>query len=137
MRVRRKLQEHRKAACCARVQPLRVRVRPTCCAHWRRSCCSRTICSPTGSIELEAIDNLGRITDEQILGCAAALTESAGLELGRVLTDTTKERFGITFTARDVRLVEERCNRRYRHQPYRAQHGGAHGQDGHSDRIRS
>ena len=44
---------------------------------------------PTGSIELEAIDNLGRITDEQILGCAAALTESAGLELGR-----------------DVRLVE-------------------------------
>ena len=47
---------------------------------------------PTGSIELEAIDNLGRITDEQILGCAAALTESAGLELGRVLTDTTKER---------------------------------------------
>ena len=34
---------------------------------------------PTGSIELEAIDNLGRITDEQILGCAAALTESAGL----------------------------------------------------------
>lgn len=61
---------------------------------------------PTGSIELEAIDNLGRITDEQILGCAAALTESAGLELGRVLTDTTKERFGITFTARDVRLVE-------------------------------
>ena len=60
----------------------------------------------TGSIELEAIDNLGRITDEQILGCAAALTESAGLELGRVLTDTTKERFGITFTARDVRLVE-------------------------------
>ena len=61
---------------------------------------------PTGSIELEAIDNLGRITDEQILGCAAALTESAGLELGRVLTDTAKERFGITFTARDVRLVE-------------------------------
>lgn len=61
---------------------------------------------PTGSIELEAIDNLGRITDEQILGCAAALTESAGLELGRVLTGTTKERFGITFTARDVRLVE-------------------------------
>ena len=61
---------------------------------------------PTGSIELEAIDNLGRITDEQILGCAAALTKSAGLELGRVLTDTTKERFGITFTARDVRLVE-------------------------------
>ena len=27
---------------------------------------------PTGSIELEAIDNLGRITDEQILGCSCA-----------------------------------------------------------------
>ena len=37
---------------------------------------------PTGSIELEAIDNLGRITDEQILGCAAALTESAGSGAG-------------------------------------------------------
>ncbi|MFR0924211.1 MAG: hypothetical protein ACLSGI_05950 [Butyricicoccaceae bacterium] len=40
------------AACCARVQPLRVRVRPTCCAARRRSCCSRTICSRPARLSL-------------------------------------------------------------------------------------
>ena len=61
---------------------------------------------PTGSIELESLENMGRVSDEKILASAAALTEAAGLELGRVLTDTVRERYGVTFTARDVQLVE-------------------------------
>ena len=77
--------------------------------------CSRTICSRPARSRLEAIDNLGpHHGRETILGCATALTESAGLELGRVLTDTAKERFGITFTARVTCVWSRRCNRRYR-----------------------
>ncbi|MFR1150797.1 MAG: hypothetical protein ACLSDM_04280 [Butyricicoccus sp.] len=59
---------------------------------------------PTGSIELEAIDNRSHHGRADSRLCSRA-DRSAGLGC-RVLTDTTKERFGITFTARDVRLVE-------------------------------
>ena len=61
---------------------------------------------PAGSIELESLENMGRISDEKILACAAALTEAADLELGRVLTEATRARYGVAFTARDVQLVE-------------------------------
>ena len=61
---------------------------------------------PNGSIELESLENMGRTSDEKILACAAALTDEAGLELGRVLTEATRARYGVTFTARDVQVVE-------------------------------
>ena len=47
---------------------------------------------PTGSINLESLENMGRMTDDNILACAAALTDAAGLSLGRMLTDVVRER---------------------------------------------
>lgn len=61
---------------------------------------------PSGSIELESLQNMGRLSDDKVLACAAALADAAGLELGRVLTDATRERYGVTLTARNVQPVE-------------------------------
>ncbi|MGI6181741.1 MAG: hypothetical protein ACOYIE_06650 [Agathobaculum sp.] len=61
---------------------------------------------PAGSIALESLQNMGRISDDRILACAAALTDAAGLELGRVLTEATRERYGATLSARNVQMVE-------------------------------
>ncbi len=61
---------------------------------------------PAGSIALESLENMGRISDDRILACAAALTDAAGLELGRVLTEATRERYGATLSARNVQMVE-------------------------------
>ncbi len=67
---------------------------------------SETDLYPAGSVSLDSMQNLSSIADGKILACAAALTEAAGLELGRVLSETTKERYGMTFTARNVKLVD-------------------------------
>lgn len=61
---------------------------------------------PSGSISLESLQNMGRLSDDKVLACAAALSDAAGLELGRVLTDTTRERYGVTLAARNVQQVE-------------------------------
>ncbi len=61
---------------------------------------------PSGSVSLESLQNMGRLSDDKVLACAAALADAAGLELGRVLTDATKERYGVTFAARNVQAVE-------------------------------
>lgn len=61
---------------------------------------------PTGSVSLESLENMGRLPDDKVLACAAALADAAGLELGRVLTDATRERYGVTLTARNVQEVE-------------------------------
>lgn len=61
---------------------------------------------PSGAITLEALQNMGRISDDKILACAAALADAAGLELGRVLTNATRERYGVTLSARNVQFVE-------------------------------
>ena len=61
---------------------------------------------PSGSVSLESLENMGRISDDKLLACAAALTDAAGLELGRVLTAATRERYGVTLAARDVQVVE-------------------------------
>ena len=61
---------------------------------------------PSGSIALESLQNMGRLSDDKVLACAAALADAAGLELGRVLTDATRERYGVTLTARNVQAVE-------------------------------
>lgn len=61
---------------------------------------------PSGSIELESLQNMSRLSDDKVLACAAALADAAGLELGRVLTDATRERYGVTLTARNVQAVE-------------------------------
>lgn len=61
---------------------------------------------PTGSIALESLQNTGRMSDDKVLACAAALADAAGLELGRVLTETTRERYGVTLAARNVQAVE-------------------------------
>ncbi len=61
---------------------------------------------PAGSISLEALQNMGQMSDDKILACAAALTEAAGLEVGHVLTEATRERYGVTLTARNLQTVE-------------------------------
>lgn len=61
---------------------------------------------PSGSVSLESLENMGRLSDDKVLACAAALADAAGLELGRVLTDATRERYGVTFAARNVQAVE-------------------------------
>ncbi len=61
---------------------------------------------PPGSISLDSMQNLSSIADGKVLACAAALTEAAGLELGHVLSETTLERYGVTLSARNVKLVE-------------------------------
>ena len=61
---------------------------------------------PAGSIALESLQNMGRLSDDKVLACAAALADAAGLELGRVLTNATRERYGVTMTARNVKAVE-------------------------------
>lgn len=61
---------------------------------------------PTGSISLEALQNMGNLSDEKLLACAAALTEAAGLELGRVLSATLRERYGVAAAAKNVQAVE-------------------------------
>ena len=61
---------------------------------------------PSGSIALESLQNMGRLSDDKVLACAAALADAAGLELGRVLTNATRERYGVTMTARNVKAVE-------------------------------
>lgn len=61
---------------------------------------------PTGSISLEALQNMGVMPDDKLLASAAALTEAAGLELGRVLTAAVRERYGVIATARNVQETE-------------------------------
>ena len=61
---------------------------------------------PSGSISLESLQNMGRLSDDKVLACAAALSDAAGLELGRVLTEATRERYGVTLAARNVQEVE-------------------------------
>lgn len=61
---------------------------------------------PSGSISLESLQNMGRLSDDKVLACAAALADGAGLELGRVLTEATRERYGVTLAARNVQEVE-------------------------------
>lgn len=61
---------------------------------------------PSGSISLESLQNMGRLSDDKVLACAAALADAAGLELGRVLTEATRERYGVTLVARNVQEVE-------------------------------
>lgn len=61
---------------------------------------------PSGSVSLESLENMGRLPDDKVLACAAALADAAGLELGRVLTDATRERYGVTLAARNVQQVE-------------------------------
>ena len=61
---------------------------------------------PSGSVSLESLENMGRLSDDKVLACAAALADAAGLELGRVLTDATRERYGVTFAARNVQAVD-------------------------------
>ena len=61
---------------------------------------------PTGSINLESLENMGRMTDDNILACAAALTDAAGLSLGRMLTDVVRERGGVTLAVRNVQAVD-------------------------------
>lgn len=61
---------------------------------------------PSGSISLESLQNMGRLSDDNVLACAAALADAAGLELGRVLTEATRERYGVTLAARNVQEVE-------------------------------
>lgn len=61
---------------------------------------------PSGSISLESLQNMGRLSDDKVLACAAAVADAAGLELGRVLTDATRERYGVTLSARNVQEVE-------------------------------
>lgn len=61
---------------------------------------------PSGSISLESLQNMGRLSDDKVLACAAAMADAAGLELGRVLTEATRERYGVTLSARKVQEVE-------------------------------
>lgn len=61
---------------------------------------------PRGSISLVSLQNMGQISDDRVLACAAALADAAGLELGRVLTEATRERYGVTLAARSVQPVE-------------------------------
>ena len=61
---------------------------------------------PTGSINLESLENMGRMTDDNILACAAAMTDAAGLSLGRMLTDVVRERGGVTLAVRNVQAVD-------------------------------
>lgn len=61
---------------------------------------------PPGCVSLDSMRNLSSIADGKVLACAAALTEAAGLELGHVLTELTRERYGVTLSARNVQLVE-------------------------------
>lgn len=61
---------------------------------------------PPGSISLESLQNIGRLSDDRILACAAAVADAAGLELGRVLTEVARERYGVTVSARKVQMVE-------------------------------
>ncbi|MDY3619331.1 hypothetical protein [Agathobaculum sp.] len=61
---------------------------------------------PAGSVSLEALQNMGRLGDDQILAYAAALTSAAGLEVGRVLSETLRERYGTAAQARNLQIVE-------------------------------
>lgn len=61
---------------------------------------------PAGSIALEALQNMGGMADDKVLAFAAALTDGAGLELGRVLNDTLRERYGAVASAKSVQMVE-------------------------------
>lgn len=61
---------------------------------------------PEGAIALEALQNMGVLSDDKILGVAAAMTSGAGLRLGTVLTDTMRERYGTTMSVKNVQSVE-------------------------------
>ncbi|MDO4271151.1 MAG: hypothetical protein Q4C72_09560 [Eubacteriales bacterium] len=61
---------------------------------------------PAGSVSLEALQNMGQLPDDKLLGCAAALADAAGLELGRVLTEAVRERYGATLAVRNVQRIE-------------------------------
>lgn len=61
---------------------------------------------PAGSIALEALQNMGGMADDKVLAFAAALTDGAGLELGRVLNETLRERYGAVASAKSVQLVD-------------------------------
>ncbi len=67
---------------------------------------SETDLFPPGSVSLDSMQNLSSIADGKVLACAAALTEAAGLELGRVLSEITREQYGVTLSARNVQRVE-------------------------------
>ena len=61
---------------------------------------------PSGSVSLESMQNMGILSDDKVLACAAALADAVGLELGRVLSDATRERYGVTLAARNVQEIE-------------------------------
>lgn len=61
---------------------------------------------PAGTISLVELQNAGRLSDDRVLACAAALADAVGLELGRVLSAAAQERYGVTFAARNVQMVE-------------------------------
>lgn len=61
---------------------------------------------PIGSITLDALQNMGQLGDDKLLAYAAALTSEAGLELGRVLSDTLRERYGTAVNVRNLQTVE-------------------------------
>ena len=61
---------------------------------------------PEGSITLTSMQNLSSLKDNELLACAASLTDTVQLEIGRILTQTVRERYGVTLYARNVSLVE-------------------------------
>lgn len=67
---------------------------------------SETDLFPVGAIKLETVQNMGHLSDEQVLACAAALAQADGLELGAVLTEASKERYGVTMRAQQVQRVD-------------------------------
>lgn len=61
---------------------------------------------PEGSITLTSMQNVSALKDNELLACAASLTDTVQLEVGRILTQTVRERYGVTLYARNVSLVE-------------------------------
>jgi len=61
---------------------------------------------PEGSITLKAMQNMSSLKDNELLACAASLTDAVQLEIGRILTQTVRDQYGVTLYARNVQLVE-------------------------------
>lgn len=61
---------------------------------------------PEGSISLKAMQNMSSLKDNELLACAASLTDAVQLEIGRILTQTVRDQYGVTLYARNVQLVE-------------------------------
>lgn len=61
---------------------------------------------PEGSITLKSMQNMSTLKDNELLACAASLTDTVQLEIGRILTQAVREQYGVTLYARNVSLVE-------------------------------